>query len=330
MAIPCNPARQIAPLSIGMNRAQHIPEKAGLQLVGVMVTLIAAAGALSAQNSKESEMPPGELVRATAQNEVAAANNTSIKFMFQSRKRTPKITQKKIYVEGNEALASMIISENDQPLTPQQERAENDRLARLVNDPDRLRREQAHERQELEHTLRIVKALPDALCYEYAGTQSGETGLGKGGHQLVRLNFRPNPSYSPPSRVEQALEGMQGYVLIDTSAKRIARIEGTLFKDVTFGWGIFGRLERGGHFRIQQADAGGGNWAITEMSLEIKGTILLVKSLNVTWDEVFSDFRRLPDDLPFAQAVNLLQTEQGKLAQSVRSPQPLETSRNSQ
>jgi hypothetical protein len=123
---------------------------------------------------------------------------------------------------------------------------------------------------------------------------------------------------------------MEGFVLIDSRARRIARIEGTLFKDVTFGWGIFGRLDRGGHFRIQQTDAGEGNWAITEMSLQIKGTILLVKSLNVISDEVFSDFRRLPDDVPFAQAVDLLHTEQAKLAQSVRSPQPTEASRNSQ
>ena len=31
----------------------------------------------------------------------------------------------------------------------------------------------------------------------------------------MRLKFRPNPNYDPPTRVEQVLTGMQGVVLVD-------------------------------------------------------------------------------------------------------------------
>ena len=175
----------------------------------------------------------------------------------------------------------MVVSENDHPLTPDQERAEMDKLQQVANDPNRLRKEYTHEREEVEHTLRIVKALPDAFCYEYAGTEKGDATFGKAGDESVRLKFKPNPSYVPPSRVEQVLEGMEGYLVIDTNAKRIARIDGTLFKEVTFGWGIFGRLDQGGHFIVQQADAGDGNWAVTEMNLKFTGKILLIKNLDL-------------------------------------------------
>ena len=57
-----------------------------------------------------------------------------------------------------------------------------------------------------DRTLRIVKALPDAFRYEYAGTEPAGPGLGKSGEALVKLNFTPNPAYSPPSRVEQVLD----------------------------------------------------------------------------------------------------------------------------
>jgi hypothetical protein len=87
---------------------------------------------------------------------------------------------------------------------------------------------------------------------------------------------------------------------------------------VNFGWGIFGRLDKGGSFRVQQADAGDGNWVVTQMTLKLTGKILLLKSLNLISDETFEGFQRLPGDLPFAKAVELLQTQPMKLAQAIR------------
>ena len=288
--------------------------------VCAIVALVATTTIVSAQVSNEPEVPAGEMVRAAVANELVAANNTAIKFLFRSRKQTPKGVQNRIYVEANEALASALYGMNDKTLTPQQQRVEIDHLNWLTSDRDQLRRKQAREKEDEERTLRIVRALPDAFLYEYAGTENGETGVGKVGDELARLKYRPNPSYSPPSRLEQVLTGMEGYLLIDKVARRIARIDGTLFKDVTFGWGIFGRLDKGGSFRVQQGDSGEGNWVITQMTLKMAGKILLFKSLNLNSDEVFSDFRRLPEDLPFAQAVEILRTEQEKLAQNFVPP----------
>jgi len=257
-------------------------------------------------------MPPGELVRAAVAKEVAAANNAAVKHLFRSRKQTPKGSQTRLYVETSSAMAGMLVAINDQPLTPQQQQGETNHLAWLIGNPDQLRKKQAREKEDAERTLRIVKALPDAFRYEYVGTESSGVGLGAAGAQLVRLKFTPNPGYSPPSHVEQVLAGMQGYLLIDSKSMRIARIDGTLFKDVSFGWGIIGHLDKGGHFRVQQADVGDGSWDITEMSLSLTGKILLFKTLSMVSDEVFSDFRRVPDDLSFAQGVKLLKAEHEK------------------
>jgi hypothetical protein len=294
--------------------------KRGTSLSGFFILAIAITTSLSAQDSQKSQISPQELVRATVANEVTAANNRAVKFMFCARKQTSKGVQDRVYVEANEAVASIAYSDSDHPLSPEQQRAEMDKLARLANSPSELRRKQEHGYQELDHTLRIVKALPEAFSYEYIGTENAEAGLGKSGDQLVRLHFKPNPSYSPPSTVEQVLQGMEGDVLIDPAAHRLARIDGTLFKEVAFGWGIFGRLDKGGSFRVQQADAGDGNWVVTEMNLRMTGKILLLKSLNLTSDEVFSNFRRLPEDLPFARAVEMLKMEQEKLAQNIDAP----------
>jgi hypothetical protein len=282
--------------------------------VAVCIAIWSIAPALFHGQEALPRISPNDLVRQTVGREVAAANQPSQKQMFRSRKQTPKGSQTRLYVETKDAMAGMMIAINDQPLTPQQQQSETDHLNWLAGNPEQLRKKHGHEKDDADRTLRIVKALPDAFRYKYAGTEAGAPDLGKTGDELVRLEFTPNPAYSPPSKEEQVLEGMQGYLLIDTSAHRIARIDGTLFREVSFGWGIIGHLDKGGHFRVQQADVGEGDWEITAMSLQITGKILLFKGLSMISDEKFSDFHPVPNDLTFAKAVDILKIEQEKLA----------------
>jgi hypothetical protein len=282
-----------------------------------MIALLALAPAVWAQQASPPELSPQELVRQVVAQEVAAANAVGAKHMFLSHKQTPKGSQTHLYVETNEAMAGMLIASNGKPLTPEQKQAEIGHLDWLVNNPDQLRKKHAREKEDDERTLKIMKAMPDAFRYESDGTQPSEAGLGRVGDTLVRLKFEPNPSYSPPSRVEQVLEGMEGYLLIDATEKRIARIDGALYRDVSFGWGIVGRLDKGGHFLVQQADVGDGSWEITEMKLDITGKILLFKNISMVSDETLDDFHREPSNLPFAQGVELLKAAENNLAQSV-------------
>ena len=297
--------------------------RAELILVATAVLLGVFAGtdatalrADAASNSSPDSASPIELVRAAVANEVAAANDSSIKHMFRSRKQTPQGSQTRLYVETREAMAGMTIAYNDQLLTPEQIQGENGRLAGFVGNPEQLKRKYSKEQETAERMLRIVKALPDAFLYDYDGEERGAADLGKDGDRLVCLKFRPNPAYEPPSRVEQVLDGMQGVVLIDPVARRLARIDGTLFKEVGFGWGILGHLDKGGHFLVEQRDVGNGSWEISRMSLSFAGKILLFKSIAIKSDEVFSDFRRVPADTTFAQGVGMLKAEQARLTQS--------------
>ncbi len=289
-------------------------------LLGVLLAVMQGASLAAARSSNASPdlSSPVELVRAAVANEVAASNDDSIKHMFRSRKQTVQGSQTRLYVETRSAMAGMTIAYDDQPLTREQMQGEENRLAGLVSDPEQLSRKRSQEQQAAERTLRIVKALPDAFLFDYDGEERGAAHLGREGDRLVRLRFRPNPAYEPPSRVEQVLEGMQGFVLIDLASRRIARIDGTLFKEVGFGWGILGHLDKGGHFLVEQCDVGDGSWNVSRMSLGFTGKILIFKSLSIKSEEVFSDFRRVPADTTFAQGVEMLKAEEAKLAQDRR------------
>jgi hypothetical protein len=284
-------------------------------LGGLLAEMSASSPAAdSLSSSSQDSLSPVELVRAAVANEVAASKYDSIKHMFRSRKQNSQGSQTRLYVETREAVAGMTIAYNDKPLTPEQMQGEEGRLAGLIANPEQLRRKHAQEQDSADRTLRIVKALPDAFLYDYDGEEPGTADLGKDGGRLMRLKFRPNPAYNAPSHVEDVLAGMQGVVLIDAVAHRIARIDGTLFKEVSFGWGILGHLDKGGHFLIVQRDVGDGSWGVSRMTLSFNGKILLFKSIAIKSDEVFSDFRRVPAETTFAQGVELLKLEQKKLA----------------
>ncbi|MBS1852961.1 MAG: hypothetical protein JST79_18815 [Acidobacteria bacterium] len=270
---------------------------------------------LCAQASQAPDISAAELVRRSVQNEVNATKDPG-RYMFLNRRETPRGSQTKWMVQTREGMASLIVAFNDQPLSEEQKRNEYARVERFLKDPDELKKKQKQETEDTERTTRIVKALPDAFLYEYDGTVPGTQKVGRPGDELVRLKFRPKPDYDPPSRVEQVLTGMQGFLLIDASRQRIAKIDGTLIKDVSFGWGILGHLDRGGKFVVEQANVNGTHWDITGMQLQVTGKILIFKSLNIQSQETFSDFHNVPADLSFAQGLQMLKKQEAEVAQN--------------
>ena len=282
--------------------------------VAILVTVI-PLWAFSADQSPES---PIELVRRTVEGEIATGNGA--KAMFTDHKGTPQGSQTKLVVETRDGMAGILVAIDNKPLSAAQRQAEEARLQGLVNNPEGLKKKQRSEKEDTEHVTRIMKALPDAFLYETDGSAVGNQEIGKPGDHLVRLKFRPNPKYSPPSHVEQVLTAMQGYVLIDADQHRIAKIDGTLAKEVGFGWGILGHLDRGGHFLVEQAEVIPGDWELTHMSLSFTGKELLFKSISVKSDEVFSNFQSVPTNLTFAQGVELLKKQEAELAENQQRP----------
>jgi len=287
--------------------------------LAITIALLAGVNAVRASSADQPSESLLELVRRTVQREIAPGNSDA-RAMFLDRKETPRGSQTKLIVETREGMAGMLIAINDKPLTAEQRHAEEARLSELAGNPVALKKKQKSEKEDEERITRIMKALPDAFLYEPDGTTVGNQTIGRAGDQLVRLKFRANPRYSPPSHVEQVLTGMQGYLLIDVDQHRIARIDGILSKEVSFGWGILGHLDRGGHFLVEQAEVIQGDWEVTQMSLSFTGKELLFKSLNIRSDEVFSDFRPAPSNLNFVQGVELLKKQEAELAENRQQP----------
>ena len=275
----------------------------------ILAVLLSGIGLPSVFAQDRGNLAPAEIVRRAVNNEVASNQSSGMHFRFKDEKRTPQLSQTKLMVETSDATAGLLVMQNGQPLTPQQRHDEEVRLANYVQSPQELRKKKKQEKEDAEHTERILRALPDAFLYQRDGTEPGRQGLGAAGDELVRLNFRPNPDYNPPSHVEQVLTGMSGNLLIDIAQNRIAEINGTLSKEVEFGWGILGHLDPGGRFLVQQADVGEHQWEVSHMQLSFTGKVLFFKKISIHSNDTFSDFHSVPGNLTFAQGVELLKKE---------------------
>lgn len=276
-------------------------------LVGFLVMSIALhAGARPHGQSLPAS--PKDLVRRVVANEL---KDDPGHFMYRdTRERENGTLETKQMIETRDGVVGRLILINGKPLTPAQRDKENKRLNRLLSDPAAMASKRKEQQEDTARVRRMVGALPDAFTYAYDGTEAGPHG------ELVVLKFAPNPNYDPPGREQQVYTGMQGTMLIDATAERIVKIDGILFRDVSFGWGILGKLDRGGRFIVEQADVGGGHWEPTRMVLDFTGHLLIFKSLKIRSTDITGDYHLVPDDLTVAQGLEMLRKIDGVVAEN--------------
>ncbi|HEY7789223.1 MAG TPA: hypothetical protein VIC33_01805 [Vicinamibacterales bacterium] len=257
------------------------------------------------------------LVRQTVANELSAADADG-HYMYRLTEKTPHGSSTEEVIETASWLVAREVEKNGHPLSADEQRKEDNQLRKLLTDPDERKKleDDAHDSED--RTRRIVQALPHAFIYQCAGTDTSDTGQPE-----IHLTFKPNPDYDPPSRDLKVLTGMEGNLLIDPTVKRLVRVEARLVRDVDFGWGIFGRLYRGGHFIVEQRAVGDARWAITTLDLHFDGRVFLFKGLHINSVTTTTDFRHIPNNVTLEHAVRLLLKEARVASPAVAThPQP--------
>jgi hypothetical protein len=272
------------------------------------VAMLLTNGVLRAQ--QKPDINPIDLVGRASQNEIKA-NNVQYYCMFKDATEYKDHSITKEIVRTPQGGLSTTLLLNGRPLTAEQRQKEDAKLQKFANDPEARRKRRESNQADDKRAELMLTSLPQAFLYTYVGTDRGPAG-----EELVHLKFRPNPSFNPPNHETMVYLGMEGDMIIDGKAMRIAKIDGTLFKDVEFGWGILGRLYKGGRFIIVQRDVGGGHWEEVQETLQFSGKILLVKSLTIWSTETMTDFRPVPNNLTTAQALDLLHKSEDVVAEN--------------
>jgi hypothetical protein len=260
--------------------------------------LFLVAGAGRAQQKPDTNPP--DLVRQASRNEIKASD-VQYYAMFKdvTEYKDHSITKEIIRTKDGGLTTTLLI--NGHPLSAEERKKDDDKLEKFANDPAARRKRRDSNKEDDKRAETMLSSLPDAFLYTYVGTDHGPSG-----EELVHLKFKPNPNFTPPNHETAVYQGMEGDMIIDRKAMRIAKIDGTLFKDVDFGWGILGKLYKGGKFIIVQRDVGGGHWEEVQETLQFYGKVLMIKPLTIWSTEIMTDFRPVPADLTTAQALDLL------------------------
>lgn len=266
-------------------------------LSALLALVLGAVGGLAAQRHRTMPQPEDYLamIARAAENEVHALQDPQ-PFRFNERLTWSWGSETRSVIETPEGRADRIIYFGDEPLQPEQQAKQERRLQKLLRDRDAVKQDLQEQKSETQRRIRMVRALPKAAIFSFAGRENG----------LLLFTFHPNPDFSPKDRETQLYRGMEGSVWIEPEHERIVRVEGKLVKDVSFGWAIAGRLNKGGMYEVAQTEVAPGVWRITTLNVDVKGRAFLFNSFRFFRKEKNTAFRPTSASLDYREAVQTL------------------------
>ncbi|MGD1081919.1 MAG: hypothetical protein ABR881_26675 [Candidatus Sulfotelmatobacter sp.] len=261
-----------------------------------MTIILLGSTAFPQSDSERLGMSANELARKVVTNELKVQNEDLGHWMYRLEKKDAEKKQVQEIVETKDGSLSRLLSTDGRPLDAKQQQKESRRIQRLVSNPGEQRKLQQASNKKAEQGERLFKILPDVFVFGYAGCEG----------DLIKLSFRPNPNFRPPSIEARVFQNMEGEMTVDSKQERLAAINGHLMEDVKFGGGLLGHLDKGGKFEVRQTEVAPGQWEMTVLVVDMKGKVLLFKTIDVQQVESHLDFHRVPDDLTLAQAADIL------------------------
>lgn len=238
------------------------------------------------------------LMRSVAYNELHARRHPAHLYQSVVNQQTPEGSRMSLQIVTYQGAVSRLLKVNGKAPTRKQCDSNLVLLSRIAASPRLQQSRLKSQQSEMRRREQLFESMPTAFLFKYDGTEKS-TGF-------LRISYRPNPQFRPPNRAAGVLAGLEGILWVDPSSQRLARIQGRLNKDVSFGWGILARLYRGGQFVLEQNKLKDGTWQVHSLFVRFQGTILLLKKLNVDMKQTFSSYKEVPEGITLDQAVERL------------------------
>jgi hypothetical protein len=219
---------------------------------------------------------------------------------YRLRKTSPRLTSTKEIVETRDGDVARLISVNDQPLSQADEQKEQARLQALLDNPSLQQHRKQSEGSDTERAMKVLRVLPAAFLYQFAGTVSTPNGT------VEKFTFKPNPQFDPPDTETGVLTAMAGEIWVDPVEERVVRLAGSLQQDKLLYWGL-GELNKGGWIEIGQADVGGRQWRIVHLKLKMDIRELFKVKPSDSVQE-YTDFVPLSTSMSYKDAIQMLRS----------------------
>jgi len=232
------------------------------------------------------------------------------KWIWMIEKRVGKETFTEEQVETRDGPIYRLLAIDGAALSPSQRQQDDARLGRLLNDPGLLLKlKQAQDDDELK-LQRLLSVMPHAFLYDYDGVEQN----------LIRVKFRPDPNYTPPTYEARVIHSLAGTILIDSDRNRLTKVVGQLVNRVEFGYGLLGRIDSG-NMEFGRVEVGPQQWKTAFINIHFSGRVVLFKTISKDQYERRSDFRLVASDLSLSDAKDLLGSRVFPATQSPKTGQ---------
>ena len=254
-------------------------------------------------NPSLPSISPHAVVAEAAANELVALHHKGSYLRYRMETVNERGDQVRDVIESNDGTVARLILKDGKPLTPEQDKAERQRLNDMLASPATFAKHIKNTESEKSIADKMIPLLPDAMINTYTPGQP-QSGRNGGAPEIV-LDYQPNPKFVPPSTQAQALTGLQGRVWIDAKSHYAVRVEGTIFRPVNFGWGMLAHIYPGGKVEMDQTNVGGDRWIFTHFSMDLSVRALMVKKLDIHSRATTSNYQKL-DPMSYQDAIHLL------------------------
>ena len=282
----------------------------GESLITERIASELSAGAVSVAGHDPGPADPPtaeELVRAVVANELSDREKLR-KWICLVEKREAKQTLTEVQVETKDGPLFRLLAIDGTALNFIQRQQDDARIGKLMKDPrPLLKLKQAENEDELKLQT-LLGLIPQAFVFDFDGVEDN----------LLRVKFRPNPGYVPPTYEARVIHSLAGIILIDSKQTRLARISGQLMNQVNFGFGLLGRIDSG-TLEFERVEVGPQQWKTALINIHFSGRAVIFKTINKDQYERRSDFSVVSSDLSLSDARDLLITRTLPLPQTAQT-----------
>jgi len=265
--------------------------------LAIPLVLFFGASFNSAQSS-QPPIPPVQLAREVVYNELHD-HSTHGYWRFRVTSHVQGRILVADQVETKDGPVSRTALADGKPLSAQYSQLEDARLLRLLHSPAEQGQQRREHQQDEQRIGQILAQLPDAFLFDYEGLQNN----------FFCLHFHPDPTYSSSSVEGRVFHAMSGTLMIDMHTRRLALLEGHVDNNVDFGYGILGRVYKGGWFLLERTQVSPTEWKTKRLEIHMNIRALMVKSFTKETSETRGDFMRVASDTSLAQGILLLERE---------------------
>ena len=148
----------------------------------------------------------------------------------------------------------------------------------------------------------LIDQTRNAFLFTYLGDEM------RGDRKLLKFRLDPNPSYRATSRGSSIFAKVKGTVWLDEASGQMARIEGDVTEDISFGL-FLGKIYKGSHFMQERYELAPGVWLPSFSQYDFDARKLF-SQISIHQKTFASNYRRVG---PPADAIPLVKAELERL-----------------